>query len=193
MIQPFSTQLQAYLANPSVKLAYFVEIDLPQPALVHTGIGDITFNNKTYTGVGNLGSISAVKQTGELESNSIDLTLSGLDDGLLDVALTDSFVMKDVRIFLGVIDPDDNQNVLAMDLIHSGFVADVSVGAGSSNGITLAVSTKLDKWDNGLPDRFSDESHLQRNPNDHFFRYLAATSTMDVRWGNTATKTRARY
>ena len=193
MLQPFSTSMQQQLNKDNIKLAYFVEIDLNPQVLVHSGVGTITHNNKDYVGVGILGNVSTVRQTGELEANAITLELSALDSSILTDALTEQFSEKDVRIYLGALDANDNHKVLAFDLLFSGFVSDVNANLGQNNSVSLSVSNKVEKWKNGKSDRFSDESHLSRNPNDHFFKFLAATSTMDIRWGNTSTSTRARY
>lgn len=192
MLQPFSSEMQSHLSRDSVRLAYFVELDLNPQALIHSGVGEITHKGKTYVGVGNLGSVDSVRQSGEMESNAVRLSLSGLDNGLLDLALTGKFILKNCRIYLGALD-EDNKTVLAMDLLFSGFVANVNVNAGESNYIELSINNKMDKWRGGKPDRFSDESHLARHAGDNFFQYLAKTSTMDVRWGNTATQERFRY
>ncbi|GAL18537.1 phage protein [Vibrio maritimus] len=159
---------------------------------VHSGVGDISYGGNIWKGVGNLGAIGAIKQSSESETAGISLTLSGIDQAIIDTTFQENFVLKEVVIHIATMQ-DDAKTVRVMDRLFTGFCTSADVQAGETNAVQLQVANKMDKWKNGKTDRFSHVNHLSRNPGDNFFKHLAATSTMDVRWGNTVTSQRFRY
>ena len=57
-------------------------------ARFHTNIGDVTFNSEVYSGVGDLSSITRTEENSQLSSSSVTVSLSGVNNSLLSIFLT---------------------------------------------------------------------------------------------------------
>ena len=66
-----------------------------------TGIGDRTINGETFIGAGHLLSISGLEEASDLSAKGASVTLSGLQAGIMSIALTEPYQSRRARIFLG--------------------------------------------------------------------------------------------
>ena len=55
------------------------------------GYGDLTVASNTYTGSGDLMSISAIEENSEISAKGLNLVLSGILSSLLSLALTENY------------------------------------------------------------------------------------------------------
>jgi len=71
---------------------------------VWSGIGDIVFNSDTYTGVGDLGKITEVKETILVKSAVTTFQLSGIPSSLISTALDEEYSERFAKMWLGALD-----------------------------------------------------------------------------------------
>jgi hypothetical protein len=69
---------------------------------VWSGVGPLTWDGKTFDGVGNLGQIGAITETTGVEANGTTVSLSGIDPVLLADCLNDIQVGAPARIWRGL-------------------------------------------------------------------------------------------
>lgn len=97
---------------------------------VWTGIGNIVFETETYTGVGQLGSVSLVEETLELAARGIALGLSGVPSSRLSEAFNTMRQGRDVTTWLGVIKTPQQNNFIT----NGFFEFDIAGWTDSSSG-----------------------------------------------------------
>lgn len=83
----------------------FVELDFTSGfTRMWTGIGDFTWDGKTWNGVGDLLGISPVEETDELRSAGLTVQLSGIPSALLATALGEDYQGRSAKVWLGFLD-----------------------------------------------------------------------------------------
>ena len=68
--------------------------------LVHSQLGDLTYDGDTYTGIGRFGAISEAEETADLSRTPINLTMSGIPNDILSIVLGFNFFGDGVRDWL---------------------------------------------------------------------------------------------
>jgi len=85
-----SADLKAAFASGLIRMVVFVEVNfLSGPVRVWSGVGDITWNGHTWSGLGSLGAISVIEDSSAIIANGVSLTCSGIDSNLLPDVLHD--------------------------------------------------------------------------------------------------------
>lgn len=185
MSRGFSTAVKNALKSQTVRLITFAELDFASGTLyVHDGIGTYTWGGNDWIGVGDFGGISSVEEGSEVSPYSLNLTLSGLDAGLVSTALTENYFMRDVNIYLGLLDEDDDL-IDTPTQIWAGFMDVMSVTAGASGGdsITLTAESELSKFDRSANLRYTDTMLRKRLSTDKFFEFLKDIEGVKISWG----------
>lgn len=185
MSRGLSASVISALESSTVRLVTFAELDFASGTLyVHDGIGTYTWGGNDWLGVGDFGGISTVEEGSEVSPYSLNLTLSGLDAGLVSTALTENYFMRDVNIYLGLL--DDNDDLIDTPTqIWAGFMDVMSLTAGASSGdsITLTAESELSKFDRSANLRYTDTMLRKRDANDKFFEFLKDIEGVKISWG----------
>ena len=180
MINP---ELNKAFQRDTVRLMMFVEIVWKDGITrVHSAIGEKTFNNQTFLGIGDIGKVSVIKQQNGESPSRLNLTLSSFDDSVRREALAARYVGQPVKLWIAALDED--YQIEASQLIWHGAISDGGVIVGANNKITLTVSNRLEDWDKSRADRYTDESHQARHAGDHFFRYVPVMAEYPIYWGS---------
>ena len=175
--------LRAALARDTVRPVMAVEIDWPgAPARAHTGVGNITLDGKVFKGVGDLGGISAVKQSHGESPSRLKLTISGFDGSVTGELMRASYIGRRVTLWMVALDRD--LQVEAAQVIWRGSISDSGVSAGKSYALNITASNRLEDWDRKRADRFTDESQQARHPGDRIFIYMPAMAEYPIYWGS---------
>lgn len=185
MSRGFSSAINTALQSSTVRLVTFAELDFASGTLyVHDGLGTYTWGGNDWLGVGDFGGISSVEEGTEVSPYSLNLMLSGLDAGLVATALTENYFMRDVNVYLGLLDANDAL-IETPTQIWSGFMDVMSVTAGASGGdsITLTAESELGRFDRSANLKYTDTMLRNRDPDDKFFEFLKDIEGVKVSWG----------
>lgn len=184
MSRGFSASVLSALSSNYVRLVTFASLDFASGTLyVHDGIGTYTWGGHDWLGVGDFGGISSVEEGSEVSPYSLSLTLSGLDSGLISSALTENYFMRDVNIYLGLL--DENDDLLDTPTqIWSGFmdVMSFTVGADGGDAIELTAESELSKFDRSRNLRYTHAQQQKRDSTDLFFEFLKDIEGLKVIW-----------
>lgn len=184
MSRGLSASVIAALTSNVVRPITFSKLDFSSGIVyVHDGIGTYTWGGQDWIGVGDFGSISNIQEGSEVSPYSITLTLSGLDSNLVSTALTEDYFMRDVDIYLGLLNEDD-ELIDTPSPIWSGFmdVMNVSLGAAGGDSIELTCESELAKFDRSPNLRYTHVQQQKRNSSDLFFEFLKDIEGAKVRW-----------
>ena len=82
----------------------FDTAESPNELNVWTGMGDLTYDSETYTGLGDLLSISEIKETSDVSATGINVALTGVKSSLIAVAKNHEYQGRELTVRLGAFD-----------------------------------------------------------------------------------------
>lgn len=173
-----------------VRPVVFCEIRYDSPTgtiYLHDNIGDITADDwsgtsRTWSGLGDFGSISTIEEGKEISPYKVDLILSGIDATIAAVHLTDDSVLRDVYLSIGFIGLD-RQVVADPHPMWAGRVDDVQVAIGSQSVIRVACESQLAAFEKTNGRLQNDADHQSEFSGDLFYKYLPQMVEAKFRWG----------
>lgn len=185
LIYPFSSEAMNIIATGKFKCFYAAYLDFKDdPVRVHTSTGTYVIDGETYQGIGNFGSVGEVEETTSAASPlSVELKLSIFDNALFKDAAVDGCRGRFGKLMFCVVGED---GTLASDTLTSGRMdaANMRVGVGEDNSITVNLVDRLAEWQRGGNKRWTDENHKARNDGDRFFAAVAQMVTRPIFWGS---------
>lgn len=149
-----------------------------------TGLEDLTIGGNTYTGAGDLISISEIEDTNELSSTGLTLSLSGMNADIVNLALTENFQNRVVNIFLGFL---TGKNESAGEFqIYSGRITDMSIFDGPrNNSINIELENRLIDFERPSNLRYTKESQQDLFSGDKGLDFVTDIQEADLNWGPT--------
>lgn len=169
----------------------FAELDFSSGILyVHDGLGTYTWGGEDWLGVGDFGSISSIEEGSEISAYSINLTLSALDSTMAGAALTEDYFMRDVTIYMGILDEDDALVDTPVQ-VWAGFMDVMSITAGASGGdsISLTCESELGKFDRSSNLKYTHANQQKKDSTDLFFEFLKDIEGVKISWGKAGSGT----
>lgn len=183
LYNPFSDDMATALANSRVTAVIAVKIEFASGTVyVHSGTGPLVLSGYVYQGIGALGAVDDVQESGTTSPAQLKLTLSGLDRSLLAITLNENCVGRPAEIY--IVAMDDNGAAAVANLLFKGRVTSTGATAGDTNAIQYTISNVFEDWQRPWPDRFTDESHKAKYPDDRIFRYVAQMAERSIYWGS---------
>lgn len=167
------------LQQDTVEPFYAVEAQFSTETVrLWTGHGNRTIEGNTYVGAGSFLGISGLEEVADLSARSITVTLSGLDQNVLTLALSEPYQRRTLRILFGVIGAADVVEVF------SGFMNTMTIEDTAENGtVSVLVDSRLVELERASNRRYTSESHKARYPSDTFFDYVADLQDKQIVWG----------
>lgn len=134
---------------------------------VWSGVGTISWNGQSWLGLGDLGTISSISESGELQAQGIQLGLSAIANDLLADSLTEIRVGRPVRIYLGFLDPITAAIVPDPYLLYKGMVDEPKTKIGpSESSVTLKLENRLIDMQRNSSLRLDSETQRRLYPGD---------------------------
>jgi len=171
---------------------YLVALNFTEPVYVHSDVGIISHTppflseSVNYVGVGNLGSVSEIPETTQIQANMIDLTLSGINPNLISTAIQTDYQGKDCSVEIGLRDKMENGgNILDTIVIFSGFIDNLSLNLSQTATIKVTVVDKLVRFDKASNRRFNHADQQKEYPTDDSFLYQDSLKEQLLVWGGT--------
>lgn len=151
------------------------------------GKDEITINSENYLGVGTALSFSGAEETTELKSTGINVTLSGMDETVLGLALSENYQNRKIQIFMGFLDGGTNEVKGTMTLF-SGRMMTMAIND-SIKGMTISLSAENRLVDLDRPSqlRYNRGSQQFIDSTDTAFRFVQATLETEIFWGREST------
>lgn len=160
-----------------------IKIDFNTPIYLHTSIGDIVYDGDTYLGVGALGGISPISESIDMSSNGVNLSLSGVDQSLINSVVNNDYRNTDVTVFFGFLD-ETSYTLITPTIIYQGQIDNNSININNDTfSINLSVLNKFSKWDRVNPRRFNLQDQTSIYPNDKAFLRQGILRDQNISWG----------
>lgn len=165
-----------------------IDFDAPTGTLyVHDGIGDLTADDwdgtsRTWTGVGDLGSIDVIEEGDDLSPRQMEFSLTGIDSTIVGAVATDDTVLRKVYYMVVLLDAagsliDDPFRVF------KGRINEPRFSMGAESRIDIVAESFLVALDRKNGRLFNDADQQERFSADVGLEYLPQMIDLRLRWG----------
>lgn len=186
MARSVNSALLTALTSTEVEPYFAVEFNLDNaPIRLWSGYGDKTIGGSSYTGSGNLLSITGLEEVNDISAKSVTITLSGIPSDLVSMALAENYQRRSCTIYFGTRDTATPIEVFS-GLLNKMTIDDT----GEQSSISVNIDSKLIRLERASNWRYTDASHQARNDGDDFFSYVAALQDVKVTFGKDETPTK---
>ena len=148
-----------------------------------SGVGDLAYGGNTYTGVGDLLSISSIAETSDISASGINVAITGIKSSFLVIAKNHEYQGRPLSVSLGAF--DDNGALIADPVIvFSGFMDTMTIAeSGSTSTIKISVENKLISFERSKVRRYTAEDQKIDHPTDKGFEFVTAIVEKEIIWG----------
>lgn len=183
MARNISTELQNAAAANVVEPLILVEAEFDSYDLrMWSGLGDLTWDAKTWTGGGSLLTIDAIEETVEVKAVGTRVTLSGIPSELLSLALQEDYQGRTLRVYIGAF---VNGSIVANPVvIFSGRMDIMTITeSGTTSSIEVTVENRLIDFERTKERRYTSEDQKIDYPNDKGFEFVSSIQDVEIVWG----------
>ena len=153
---------------------------------VWSGTDDLVIGSDTYTGAGNLLSISNSEDNLELKSNGIVVALSGMDTTIVNYALTENYQNRPITIFMGYVMGGTNEVAGTLTLFKGRMTSLVINDTPEGSTVTIDAENRLVDLDRPSNLRYTKESQNFLHSGDTGFNRVASLQDKQINWGKTS-------
>lgn len=188
MSRSLSSAMQAVSTADVVRPIFLVRMvfdsgETPNELNLWSGVGDLTYDSETYTGVGDLLTISPVTETADMQASGINVTLTGVKSSLVAVAKDHEYQGRPLTVMLGAFDTSGDL-VADPTIIFSGFMDIMTISeSGETSTINIAVENKLIAFERARVRRYTAEDQKIDYPTDKGFEFVTAIVEKEIIWG----------
>ena len=188
-----ATMLAALTASV-VYPVYLVEgLFASGPLRIWNGVGNLSWDSKTWTGAGTLLGINPVRESTSENPGGITVTLSGIPTEIISLALTEQYQGRPLKVWFALRDDLDSTTLIANPYeLFSGRMDTMPIQEGPE---TVTVGVEVDNHMVGMnranASRQTFEDHQRLYPGDTGFRYVEYVTRHPIRWGIPGSTTNA--
>lgn len=183
MSRDIAANMLAAIDEAEVILRWVGEFDFSSGFVrVWTGYGDLTWDSKTWLGIGGFGSIGEIQESEEIRANGISVTLSGVVNELLPKVLGERYHNRSAKIWLMAL---NSSGVVADPVrVFTGRMDTAHVSEGKDTGsITMTLESRMADLRRHKGRRRTDQDQRLIDPDDTGLRYTAGLQNAELFWG----------
>jgi hypothetical protein len=179
--QKLSIQKNIQADNTSAFLAVQLKFD-SETIRLWTGTGTLALDSNTYLGAGNLLNVSAVEDDSELSSKGLDISLAGMDENIVNLALSENYQNRQVTVFMGFL--SGNNEVASSFIFFRGRIMNMSISDGPSNNtVSIECENRLVDFARPSQLRYTKASQQNLFPGDKGLDFVQSLQEADINWG----------
>lgn len=142
MPRDVTPQMIAALSAQVVSAAFLVNVQFANETLyTWSGLGPISWNGNTYTGVGDFGSVSNIPETSNIDAQNVTLTLGGIPATYLGEIIENSQIFNQAQVWLACFEPGTMNLIPSPTLLYQGLT---DVPTITDDGRNFSVSLTLE-------------------------------------------------
>lgn len=150
---------------------------------IWTGLGEVSWDGKTWTGLGGLLSFGAIEETNQVVASGTMLSLSAVPVDLVALAISEAQQGKPGRLWLGLL--SETGEIIA-DPVKA-FAGRLDVPEITDNAttctLTLSYESRLIDLTIARAWRYTSESQQVLHPGDRGFDYVTTIQDKEITWG----------
>jgi hypothetical protein len=149
---------------------------------VWTGVGNLVWNSKTFTGVGSFAKVGVIQEGTDVQAYGTTVTLSGIDPDLLGESMTDMQPGAQATLWFGAM---ANGVIIGSPYqLFSGKMDQPTVSVGPDTiSITLALETKMLDLQRASNRRYTSADQRLQYPTDTAFSWVEQLEDISLRVG----------
>jgi hypothetical protein len=153
-----------------------------EPLYLWTGYGDLVADSKTYVGAGNFLHISDVTETADVRAAGASLTLAGLDNSILALAISQPYQGRVCNIKFGLL--DEAGALIDISTLFTGYMDQMNIEEGADTStIQVTVESKLIDLERPRIFRYTAENQKAKFENDQAFDFIPDLQDQPLIWG----------
>jgi len=165
-----------------VKWLVLVKIEFDGGTIAfNSSLGDVDYGGDTYIGFGTLGSVSRIEESGELNPQKYNITLSGVNPAVLTAVLNEDYLNRTAICYIAALD-DDNAIIGTPINYFDAKVDSVSANFGKTANISIIARDKLADWNRATIERYTDQDQQARYPGDKGFEFVTEIANKEIIW-----------
>ena len=186
MARGLSTAVKTELATGNISPVLLIEIGFATPIYLTNASFDITSSvsgsSRTYLSNGHFNGITGVSETNAPTKNSLVVSLSGVDQTYIALALTNNIINNEVYIYRGFLDA--NQSLISDPfLLFFGTIDEFRIKDNTTTAnIILTITSHWGNFSKTNGRTTTDNSQKRFFSGDKGMEYSALT-VRDIRWG----------
>lgn len=185
MSRDLTSAVQTEVIKTEVQPVVFVQMDFDAgdggSLYVWSGVGPMTWDSKSWTGLGDLGTISPIRETSVTQSEGMTFKLSGIPTNLLSTAFV-NYQGRAVTMWLGFM----SNNAIVSDPVQM-FLGRMDVmeisEQGNTSSITISAESHLVDLLKAREWRYTHEDQQTLYPGDKGLEFVAELQDKQILWG----------
>ena len=177
-----SSDVKTQLASGSFIMAHLVKLELNTSHYFTDSNSDIVDGSDTYSANGFLHGLSAVSESANININSLELKISGINQTIVSDVLTNGHLHRTVTIKRAIL--DDSQALIDTFFIYKGFIEAMNItDSGESSSVNFSIANHWADFAriSGRTTNNSSQQHFFDN--DLGFEFTDQASKR-ILWGN---------
>ena len=172
----------AELAKDDFNLATLIRFDFSSVVYLTDWDRDISALSATWNSSPHFLGVGDVKETSDLRVNTVDITLSGVEQSYVSLFLSQNYIDVPARIYRAVL--DDNDVVIGSPiLVFNGVITNYDIqDSKSESTVTVQIASHWKDFEKENGRKTNDNSQKIYFPNDEGFEFAAKT-IKDLKWG----------
>jgi hypothetical protein len=148
-----------------------------------SGLGDIVWAGKTWSGAGSLLGLGSIDETSDVVAGGTSVSLSGVPAALVQLAIAEARQGMPGRVWLGLLTPEGQ--IIADPVLAFAGRLDVPeiTDDGETCRITISYESRLIDLNRPRSWRYTHESQQALHPGDLGFEYVTAIQDREITWG----------
>ena len=187
MERPLTAAMATQMTGSPVVPVLLVKMEFSSGDLnVWSGYGDIAFGGDTYTGVGDLGSVSPITETQEVAATGASFGMSGIPASMIATALAEDYQERPARMWLGALDLTIDPPPLVADpyQIFAGRMDVMTIAEDAETAtISVSVENRLIDLEVAKQRRYTAEDQKNEFPGDTGLDQVTALQDAEITWG----------
>jgi hypothetical protein len=172
------------IINDIIKPHVLVEaIFTSATATIWDGIGSISWDGKTWTGVGEFLGITDIEETVETKIGSIKINFSALQPAYKAIALSGVKLSNDVTVYLALLN-SSGAVIADPEIVFVGKMDDCKITESDEMAVfELTVANRLVALETSKERRYTKQDQLQLYPADTGLRHVV-NADKTIKWGS---------
>ena len=176
----------AVVTSSIVPAALLVELDFANgPLRLWSGLGELTWNGRTFTGAGDLAGVGEIVFTTEQRATGFELTLSGVSTEMIAIARADQWKRRAAQVWLVVFDSARSTIIGEPISLGAARMDTLTHTRGATASFRLSIETEQLAQRRPRPRRYTDRDQQQAFPGDRAFEFVPSLKGRRIKWGTT--------
>ena len=183
-MRTLSSQMQTITQSKVLRPIILIDLMFTSgPLYIWNGNGTLVHSSTDYLGVGDLISIGSISEKTDLTATGVSITLAGIKQSLLTIALAEPYQNRPVTIRLGAI--NESGDLVSSPVVMFEGKMDVMTiqDDGAIATITVQCESKLIQLDRAFVRRYTAEDQKIDFPNDTGLDFMAKIQGIPIPWG----------